>query len=170
MTEVPLTQGKVAFIDDEDAERVLALKWQFLKPGKGKYTGYARHLQLIGGKMRAILMHRFILGLHQCALEVDHKDGNGLNNTRANLRLATRSQNASNIRYRKTSKTGYRGVRVSRKRFEACIKVNGCPRYLGKFDDPAAAARAYDNAAREHFGEFAVLNFPELLETASRGS
>ena len=91
--------------------------------------------------------------------EVDHRDRNGLNNRRSNLRLATDLQQAAN-RTTPTNAAGFRGVAVRGKRFEARINVNKKYVSLGRFASAELAARAYDKAAFKQFGEFAVLNFP----------
>ena len=97
-------------------------------------------------------MHRFILGLRGKVI-TDHKDTNRLNNCRDNIRRATRAQNAMN---RSTYREQYKGVyRTPYGRFHAVVKSN---RYLGTFDTPEEAARAYNEAATQLFGEFARLN------------
>ena len=105
----------------------------------------------IGGK--TILMHRLILGFPP---GVDHKDGNQLNNTRNNLRLATGTQNMGNRRMNRNNKTGYRGVQVFRDRYRVFLGK----KYIGVFMNKDRAAKAYDKAALDYFGEFARLNFP----------
>lgn len=95
---------------------------------------------------------------------VDHIDRNGLNNTKANLRLATDQESTRNrgahIR-RKNLTCEYKGVSKQHQKWIARIKVDGRDTYLGSFSDPIEAARAYDNAALELFGVFAYLNFPK---------
>jgi hypothetical protein len=156
--EVPLTRGLVTLVDDEDYERVIALgKWKAHKP---KHVWYAEIC--IGGRKnkRTIQMHRFIIDAPP-GVDVDHRDVDGLNNRKYNLRTATRSQNLAN-RIRCVSQTGYRGVQPENKstRFIAQITVNGRRIWLGNFSTAIEAARVYDRAAIEHFGEFARPNFP----------
>lgn len=115
-----------------------------------------------GRRGQTILMHRLITGAAP-GQEVDHVNRDGLDNRRANLRVATRSQQIANQDIRLDNTSGYRGVswRRDSRRWQAQLTVNGKWRGLGCYDDPEDAARAYDAAAREHFGEFAVLNFPD---------
>ena len=89
---------------------------------------------------------------------MDHKDGNGLNNTRNNLRLCTVSQNQCNSRVRRTSRTGYKGVCLRGNKIAARIKINGESIFLGYFKTVEDAARAYNEAAIVIHGEFARLN------------
>lgn len=159
MIEVPLTQGKVAMIDDEDAERVLAHKWTLLTINrKGKVTYYARRCLWGKTKQKSLLLHRFILDAPDGA-QVDHKNLDGLDNRRENLRLATNAQNHCNIPTRPGC-AGFRGVYMRYKRYGAQIKVDGEQIRVGPFKTAEEAARAYDLLARHYHGEFATLNFP----------
>jgi len=163
MVVVPLTQGRVALIDDEDAERVLAFKWT-LNAGKSrKGKEYAsRQAKREDGKKRNVFLHRFILNAPK-GIDVDHEDNNGLNCQRYNLRLATRSQNNQNRKPKCKSSTGFKGVyRYSgrTKPFYAFINLNGKRTSLGYYRTAEEAARAYDAKAKELFKEFARLNFP----------
>jgi hypothetical protein len=96
---------------------------------------------------------------------VDHANGDGLDNRRANLRPASQLLNARNLRKRQGTSSRFKGVcRLPDGRWQANIRINGHSRHLGWFVDEEAAAGAYDNAARELFGEFAAVNFPQLGE------
>jgi len=157
--EIPLSQGFVAIVDDEDAPAVLAAgKWTAqARP----WTVYARrNVRCEDGRQATLYLHTFLTGWSM----VDHANRDGLDNRRANLRPATRSQNARNRTVRSDSVSGFKGVYwdARAQRWEARIYVAGRGIWLGRFDDLVDAARAYDAAAREHYGEYAWLNFPEV--------
>jgi len=160
--EIPLTQGKVALVDDEDYERVMQYKWSANKIGN---TWYAISEEPITHK--TILMHRLILSIKPYEL-CDHINGNGLDNRRHNLRLASRSQNAMNqIKTHGTSI--YKGVSwVKRdKKWRVQIMFNYKNIYIGDFKDEREAAIAYDEKALELFGGYAKLNFEGVKDTPS---
>lgn len=158
---MPLDDGSVIFaiVDVEDAEAVSQRYW---RPHVSEANLYAK-----GG---GVLLHRFILGLPPHNPRVDHIDGDGLNNRRENLRLATPAQNSANMRARPGSLSGFKGVTWSKnaKRWRAKIRANGRHRHLGYFTSEEEAARAYDDAARELHGEFACVNFPRPGERSAR--
>jgi len=150
--EIPLTQGFVALVDDEDYERVMAAgKWQ---ASVDDQRVYARHK--VGG--RQVRLHAFLTGWPL----TDHINGDGLDNRRSNLREATSAQNACNRRLSSYNTSGFKGVswKADGDRWVARIKVHGTATHLGSFSTPQEAARAYDAAAIEMHGEFARLNFP----------
>lgn len=154
--EIPLTRGMVSIVDDEDYDRLVAMgKWQAFSHGR---THYARKSIWLGGKrFSAIQMHGVITGLSY----VDHANGDGLDNRRANLRAATRSQNMGNRRTQ-ANLSGYKGVTPFRGgKWHARIQVDGKERSLGYYTTPEEAALAYDAAARIAWGEYARPNFPE---------
>jgi hypothetical protein len=157
---ISLTRGKFAIVDDEDYEWLSQWKWCYTKT-RGTSTGYAMRSITRNGKSKAILMHRFILSAPS-HLQVDHADGNGLNNRRSNIRLATVSQQMANRNRPKNSRP-FRGVRwvEEKKKWRAEITADGKVRHIGYFDDPILAALAYDKKAVKHFGEFARPNFSD---------
>jgi hypothetical protein len=146
--EIQLTQGRIAFVDDEDYERLIQWKW--------RYERYA--ICEVNG--RVTKMHRLILDAPE-GVEVDHCNNNKLDNRKANLRLATRSLNEANKPKRSGTVSHYKGVTWHSSKWRAKIKRNGETHYLGHYDSEIDAAKAYDRAAREAFGEYARLNFPD---------
>lgn len=157
MKEIPLTKGKVAIVDDTDYEQLMQYKWQ---ASCYRGTWYARRggLAALGQRGMTFSMHREIMR-PPAELEVDHKDGNGLNNTRGNLRICTPQENRFNQRKHK-GMSRFKGVVFNGGKWMARINVNRKTIYIGKYNTEEAAARAYDEAARKHFGEFARVNFP----------
>lgn len=92
-------------------------------------------------------------------LTVDHKNGNGLDCRRDNMRIATQMQNNQNVRMKRDNSSGYRGVSASRGRWQAGIRIQGVSVFLGRYDSPEKAAQAYDQKVRETRGEFGRTNF-----------
>lgn len=158
--EIPLTQGYVALVDDADYEWLSQWKWHVAK-NKSHATPYA-HRAIVGTHGKKLLMARAILDA-PAGLCVDHINGNTLDNRRCNLRLATVSQNTANRHAVRPSSSPFTGVSWNKQRsmWKAQIEHMGKGQYLGLFADEEDAARAYDAAARLHFGEFAKLNFPQ---------
>ena len=135
-------------VDDADYAWLISLG-----PWRVNGLGYARN-------SRNLSMGRAILGLvPDNPLTVDHIDHNPLNNQRANLRIATRSQNQAN---RRRQKNHFIGVRPHRHRFKAYLVVDGKQKHLGSFATAEAAARARDTEALRAYGEFAALNFQQV--------
>lgn len=149
MKKISLTLGKQALVDDIDYPVLMAWKWRAVK---GRHTYYAVHSQRIGKRTFHIKMHRLLLGDKDNI--IDHKDGNGLNNQRKNLRECTYQQNKANSQHIK-SKSGYKGVFPRNGSWVSVIKVNYIPRYLGIFKDKMDAVKAYAKASKKYFGEFA---------------
>lgn len=164
MREITLTRGLVAMVDDEDYDHLMQKKW-FAKPNVSRATGEVlTHYAYSGHRSRH--MHREILGV-QGGQHVDHVDGNGLNNTRANLRICTKAQNGQNRR--PWSACGYRGVTPNKKGWSATIEANGVRYRLGTFPTPEEAAEAYNAKATELHGEFARLNHVRKLLSDGEG-
>lgn len=159
MKEIALTKGKVAIVDDEDYELLSPWQWR-ARTWWASRTSYAyRYVSRGDGTFQKLLMHRAILDAPP-EMQVDHIDGNGLNNTRSNLRLATHTQNQANASRRRDNQSGFKGVRRIRDSgWQARICVNGKQQHVGFFQTAEEAARAYDKAARDLRGQFAKLNF-----------
>lgn len=149
MAEIKLNHGMVALIDDEDFDMVNGLHWGAVRRGKSWYAAAN------GG----LYMHRLIMPGHA---RVDHINRNGLDNRRSNLRAATKAQNAINAEKPSGVNTSrFKGVSLVIPRpWRAALVVDQKQIDLGLHATEEQAARAYDAAAKTHFGEFAFLNFP----------
>jgi hypothetical protein len=149
----------VALIDEADLELVSGYNWRPMKSKSGKIYAFTA----IGGK--TIGLHRLILGTDS-GLDTDHRDGNPLNNRRNNLRPATHAQNMANKAAHRNNKSGLKGVhrapigKGGGRPWRATIQANKQRHFLGTFATAEQAARAYDEAARKHHGEFGRPNFP----------
>jgi hypothetical protein len=158
-----LPSGGTVLVDDADLGLLLERSWWV------DAKGYALAKARGAGRKGSVSLHRLIAGAKPGQI-VDHIDGNTLNNSRANLRIASALENARNVRHSKnTRRGGFKGVYFVKKsrKWGASIgagekKANGRARmvHLGCFETPELAALAYDEAAREYFGEFAATNFP----------
>ena len=154
MKEIKLTQGKVALVDDGDFEILNVYQWHI---DKSRHGYYARRSKKWGVRP----MHRVIMGLIKGeGHEVDHINGNGLDNRRCNLRICLQSQNAQNRRKIKLKSSQFKGVtkRKNYPKWRARIRLSGKLENLGDFDNELQAAAAYNFAAVQKFGEFACLN------------
>lgn len=159
--EIPLTQGQVALIDAASAGLVFGegLHWFAISSNLCFYA--ARNQYGPGGhREKLIYMHRLILRLEPGEF-VDHINRIGTDNRLANLRRCTRSENQANRRRSRSNSSGFKGVYFDRSKgkWRAGIQIAGKPIFIGLFEDKILAARAYDRAAKEEFGEFAVVNF-----------
>ena len=168
MKKIKLTQGKEAIVDDEDYERLMEHRWHAAKAGNKYYAVRSLPTQSNGTRKR-LKMHRAIINPSK-GMEVDHKNGNTLDNRKENLRECTRQQNQANRMLGKDNTSGYKGVCYMKKKksminehskpWVAQIKHNQKKIYLGIYKTKEEAARAYDKKAIELHGEFAQLNFP----------
>jgi hypothetical protein len=151
---ITLTKGYEAVIDAADISLVFGCNWGALvKPT----TVYAvRSETKTKGRRRKIYMHRIIMNAPK-DMQVDHIDGQGINNTRANLRLATNAQNGHNSRVKRNSKSGLKGAWLDKQsgKFRSSILINGQRIRLGSFGTPEEAHAAYCAAAKETQGAFA---------------
>jgi len=155
---IPLTQDRFTIVDAEDYDRLNQHKWHVCKSHRSIYAGR-------NSKRRLIRMHRVLLNAPPGRI-VDHRDGNGLNNRKHNLRLCTHQENNYNKRPYLGTTSRFKGVFWHKRenKYSAGIRKNGKRYYLGCFDDEIEAAVVYDIKAMELFGEFAYFNFPELME------
>jgi len=163
---IPLTRGLVAIVDAADYDWLSAFKWHALACKGGQFYYASRRLRMgelgwIEKTFTLVLMHRQILNAQRGTL-VDHRDHNGLNNVRDNLRVATASQNGANTEYARGRTSGFYGVSWSAEcsKWRSRICVDRSSIYLGVFASEREAALARDEAARRYFGDFARLNFP----------
>jgi endogenous inhibitor of DNA gyrase (YacG/DUF329 family) len=154
---LPLTRGKFALVDDDLFDELAQRPWVYWK-------GYAAHSRSDGTPHQ---LHVFIVRPGP-GIEVDHKNGDPLDNRRENLRSANDFEQARNTKKKRLARgatSRFKGVYYARqkrgsKRWIAMIRVDGIRRWLGGFESEDEAARAYDAAARSAYGEFASLNFP----------
>lgn len=169
MKELPL-YGKWShlsiIIDDEDLEEVSRHRWLYFKNGKNIYARRSIKVEPgTPGKWKHELLHTFLTGWPL----VDHINHNGLDNRRINLRAATNAENRRNMLKRETragvpTSSQFKGVSRRNSRWRATLSLDRKQKFLGSFGSEVDAARAYDQAARTYFGEFAHLNFPEGVD------
>lgn len=157
--KVPLTHGHYALVDEGDFALVSKYKWH---AGFFNKQIYAVALVPVKGtkKWTSLRMHRLILGARK-GVSVDHKNHNGLDNRRRNIRLCTDAQNSANMRKYSGTHSKYKGVYIDKRmknKWVACIMVRQKGIWLGGFPTEKKAAGAYNKAAKLHFGEFACLN------------
>jgi len=165
---IPLTRGQFAIVDPEDYDRLSRYKWYAVE---GPRTFYAVRSLTNGRKEKRknAYMHHMVIHI-PAGMFCDHINRNGLDNRKANLRPATHTQNVWNRRkFKQDSRSKYKGVDWANdmKRWRARIRVNGKRLYLGSFAEEIDAAKAYDEAARKHHGQFASLNFPDVTAESS---
>ena len=167
MRQIELNRGWFALVDDEDYEYLSQWKWKCEEHNKDNiHNQYARRhskRRKGGGYIGGVLMHRLILGIeNNPKLFVDHKNRNGLDNRKENLRIATKSQNSKNRRSAMNSSSQYLGVywAKDRRKWRVEIKAESGERIRGgQYETEKDAAMAYDVLAKIYHGEFANLNF-----------
>ena len=156
MKQIPLSQGKFALVDDDDYERIIQIgRWCVARryAVRVEKKGYRKQ------KQHTVYMHRIILNA-QKGTQIDHVNGNGLDNRKCNLRICTPLENSRNKGVSKNNKSGFKGVSWFKLngKWRAYIDVDGKKVYLGFFNCSIKAAKAYNEAAVKYFGEFARLN------------
>lgn len=141
--EIPLTQGKVALVDDRDYPEVSKFKWCTFTPGKIYYA--VRGSPGVNGRKHLIYMHSIIIGTPK-GMQTDHINGDGLDNRRENLRVVTCRENQQNLHIKKTSK--YPGIYFDgmNRRWRVRIYVNKKRCSLGSFGNEEKAAQRYQIA------------------------
>lgn len=167
VVRMELTQGKFAIVDESDLPDIMLFRWITQK--KELPGGDAFYVIANAGHSRStrsrIHLHRFLMRASESHL-VDHWDGDPLNNRRHNLRIATKSQNGANQKLRQSSTSGYKGVYLVPS-MPGYWRAMCRKQHVGIYPSPEEAARAYDDAARAAFGEFARVNFPMEGEMAA---
>jgi hypothetical protein len=155
MKEITLTQGKVALVDDEDFEYLSRFNWHVKRTNRKWKVLYAvAHEPNTKRNSTKLRMHRLLL---PDAKEIDHINGDGLDNRRCNLRPATHRQNLAKSR-RPLGASGLIGVDQLYGKWRARITVNGIGHHLGMFTSKEEAVSAYNAAAQKFNGEFARTN------------
>lgn len=162
---ITITQGQSVKVDDEDYDFLNQYKWHLTSKGYA-----ARRVHYPSSRKNPIakifLMHR-IVSFADNGYQVDHINGDKLDNRKQNLRLCSNSQNHMNKGVQSNSTTGYKGVSFERSinRYRAYLNLNGKRYNLKTFKTPEEAAQAYNTKAKELFGEFALLNDIQLRPT-----
>jgi hypothetical protein len=149
MREIKLSQNKIALVDDEDFEELNKHKWFFGEYAKRNIRNKDKK------KQEQVRMHRVIMNAPKTK-EVDHIDGDKLNNQKNNLRLCTKIENLRNKGKLKTNISGFKGVSYDKKlnKWKAQISVNNKKIYLGIFDDKLLAYDKYCIACKKYHGNF----------------
>jgi hypothetical protein len=170
---IPLGHGVFALVDAEDFELVQGYEWRPLVARSGQVYAVSKRARE-GGR---VLMHRLISGASKDQV-TDHRDWDGLNNQRSNLRTCFQRQNLQSMTRSQRQRRGLcKGVTLDKRRgtWSATIKVGvpgtkgfGKAVFLGSFATEEQAARAYDEAARRYFGAFAAVNFSEPAPLTGR--
>ena len=155
MKEIISNKGRIALVDDDDYERLNGYKWY------NSTDGYIqRSIKKSNEKWMIWMIHWDVIGKPIDGQQVDHRDGNKLNNCRSNLRICSNAENGMNRGMNKNNSTGYKGVKWNNasNKWIALIRTNGKQMYLGSFNDKIDAALAYNDGAKKYHGEFAQLN------------
>jgi hypothetical protein len=151
MKEIQLTQGQMTIVDDLDYEELSRYKWHAVKIRGRFYAGNKSNPRRY--------MHRFVMKA-QPGIEVDHINGNALDNRRQNLRLCTHKQNLRNQRIQTGFSSSFKGVgwKKGNRKWRSRIMVDGVDIHLGFFHSELLAAAVYNVAAKKYFGDFAQTN------------
>jgi len=154
-----LGEGKWVILDQQDYYRLRIFKWIVYGNGTNLYA--IRHQLIEPNKTKTVYMHREIMNPPP-DLVVDHRNCDGLDNRKQNLRFATHAQNTRNRRKKKNGSSQFLGVYFNKEKstWDSQLMHNGKKIWVGRFDNEIDAAKAYDETARKYHGEFARLNFP----------
>lgn len=155
--KIKLTQNKIALVDECDFDKLNKFKWYAMYDGYNYYA--VRSPKKKNGKRNAIRMHREIMNNPKGKV-VDHRDGNGLNNRRSNLRICTQSQNSKNQGLKKNNTSGLKGVSFNKKnsKWVARISVNNKRIHLGSFNSKEKAYEKYCNASKKYHKEYSKVS------------
>ena len=151
MKRIKLPHNKYTLVDDEDYDNLNQFRWSL------NSNNYVSRYGYLNGKKTFITLHRYLMNPPK-GMQVDHVNGDRLNNQTFNLRVCTQSQNCTNRKASKIPNSGYRGVEKHGDRWRSRIKINQKHIHLGVFDTKEEAALAYNKAAMAYFGEYARLN------------
>jgi len=153
---IPLTKGKITIVDTENYEWLMQWRWC---TDQRKDTSYARRNFRKNGKQHTMKIHREILNLTNVDIrDIDHKNGNGLDNRRINLRLVSPGLNGANCRMRKNNTSGFRGVYWHKKAKKWGAQIMVCHKqiYLGLYSQIEIAGEAYKKAILHYWGNSAI--------------
>lgn len=146
----------IVLIDDEDFEKVKEYAWN-VQHSKSNGKSYVRTHSKNGVKIKEITLPRLVLS-DSTKKDIDHINGNTLDNRKSNLRACSRSENCRNRGMSKNNSSGYKGIFQCKKRWQSSIMINRAAIYIGSFATKEEAALAYNKAAIKYHGEFACLN------------
>lgn len=150
---------KYTLVDDEDYQYLSQFKWYYI-------NGYARRNGTYNNKTYRPAMHREILNLSkENRSTIDHINHDTLDNRKENLRFCTQRQNCQN-RKSKHNKHGFKGIVLVKNINKFCVVIHVMGKVIsgGYFEDSVLAAQRYDQLARQYFGNFAYLNFPDIID------
>lgn len=162
MKHLPLTKGKVAQVDDEDYYWLSQWNWFAVEINNIWYAKRSKKKGVLrSGESFEIYLHRVVTRCTNKNMTVDHKDHDGLNNQKSNLRICTKAENNRSIRSRKNSSSIYLGVSwdKARNKWQVQYMFNGKKVFMKRYTNEIEAAKAYDTIALQYAGEFANLNF-----------
>lgn len=154
--ELTLSDGTRFLVDLEDIPKIFNQSWHIFH---SRQKVYIRSWDKV--KKRKVFLHRIIMGVTNSNLQVDHINGNTLDNRKENLRICSHRQNVLNREKHKNNTSGYKGVSINKNTsfpWKASIGVNKKRIYLGQFSTAEEAAKAYNEAALKYFGEYARIN------------